>query len=73
MDAADRAVGWIATTDFEEQPYGKWSVGLVAQEVIVGAVQIAHKLARPMALVASFLRRTEVFDRGWNWAWIFVE
>ena len=73
VDAAFRPVRRVGTADFHQETEREGRVGFVAEEVVVGAFEVADEFLRPMALLAGFLRRAQVFDRRGDRARVFVK
>ena len=72
VNAADRAMGGITTAHIHEHAHGEWRIGLVTEEVIVAALEIADELLGPVAFLAGFLGRPQVLDGRGNRARVFV-
>ena len=55
MNAFNRPADGIAATDLENHRYGEGGVGFIGEEVLVGLLEVAGVLLRPVAGLAGFL------------------
>src|SRR5262249_24655241 len=72
VDTTFRPVGGIAAANLQEHANLVHAVGLLAEEVSEGALDVADELLWPMTLLARFLGRAQVGDGRGNGTWELV-
>src|SRR6266851_4906114 len=66
VNASNWSVSRVAAAYLEQHSNRKRRIGLVAEKIGIGALNVAHELFGPMTFFASLLGRPQILNRGRN-------